>query len=53
MIVLFLFVPQVTANALLVMRTPEFWQTCQELMDRQFVRVLIPLVVSYEEAHRV
>lgn len=49
-IVLFLFISQVTASALLVMRTRECWQTCQQLMDRQFLRVLIPLVVSCTEA---
>lgn len=50
-IVLFLFVSQVTAIALLVKTTRECWWTFQQLMDRQFFRVLIPLVVSCKEAH--
>lgn len=41
-----LFVSQVTANALLVRRTRECWRICQHLMDRQFLRVLIPPMVS-------
>lgn len=45
-ITLFLFVSQVTANALPVRRTRECWWICQHKMDRQFLRVLIPLVVS-------
>lgn len=52
-IFLFLSVSQVTANALLVMRTQECWQACQQLMDRQFLRALIPLVVSYKEGAHV
>ena len=45
-IAVFLFVSQVTANALPVRRTRECWRICQHLMDRQFLRVLILPVVS-------
>ena len=45
-IAMFLFVSQVTANALPVRWTRECWRICQHLMDRQFLRVLIPPVVS-------
>lgn len=49
-IALFLFVSQVTANALLV-RTRECWRMCQRLMDSQFLRVLIPRAVSIPKMH--